>query len=206
MVPKDRYFSLETRADETRLRIFEKTLDLVEQEGVESLTVRRIADASGVSPALIIQYFGSKDRLMQRIFETRNHDLLEAMEHHLDSHPVVDIADKLMSIAGLVLDRDLYSPRLTLQAMSNGYRWSREEEEEFRGRLEPFLTLVSKCIRKSVPSLPEDKAHTATMTFFMCYSQAARIVLQHEMTRDEALEFLRPHIQLIADGIRCQAV
>lgn len=204
MVPKDRYFALETRADGTKLRIFEKTLELVEVEGVESLTVRRIADASNVSPALIIQYFGSKDKLLQRIFETRNDDLIEAIRHNLDNHPEADIHDKLMTLAELILDRDQASPRLTLQTMSAAFRWDKAEEEEFRERLEPFLSLVSQCIHKTEPSLSEDKARVATMTFFMCYTQAARVFLQHEMTKEQALKFLEPHIQLIADGIRCQ--
>lgn len=205
MVPKEMNSALETRADETRQRIFDMTLELVETVDFEQLTVRRIAEYSGVSPALIIQYFGSKDKLFRLIFETRNHALLKTLEDQLENRPRKDIEEKLVHVSELLLKRDQETPRLTLNTMSNAFQWGREEEAEFRTRLEPFLALISKCIMKCEPKLSEDKARTATMTFFMCYSQAARIVLQHEMSREQAMTFLEPHIRLIADGIRAQA-
>ena len=64
---------------ETRARIFASTIDLINDIGTEKLTIRKIAEAAGVSPALIIQYFGSKAELLQQAFEQRNEELKQSI-------------------------------------------------------------------------------------------------------------------------------
>jgi len=47
----------------TRARIRDAAVDLFGREGFERTTVRAIAAAAGVSPALVVHHYGSKDRL-----------------------------------------------------------------------------------------------------------------------------------------------
>ncbi|OKP77637.1 transcriptional regulator [Paenibacillus helianthi] len=49
---------------ETKEKIMRATLELTKQEGFESITIKKIAEASGTNVALVNYYFGSKDNLM----------------------------------------------------------------------------------------------------------------------------------------------
>lgn len=50
---------------DARERIIGATIEVVEREGIEALTVRAIALAAGVNVAAINYYFGSKERLVE---------------------------------------------------------------------------------------------------------------------------------------------
>ncbi|ARP74194.1 TetR/AcrR family transcriptional regulator [Streptomyces pluripotens] len=57
-----------TRDDRTtRAIIRDEALSLFAAQGPESVTVRQIAAAAGVSPALVVHHFGSKEGLRQEI-------------------------------------------------------------------------------------------------------------------------------------------
>jgi AcrR family transcriptional regulator len=51
----------------SRAAIRDEALRLFALHGVDSVTVRRIASAASVSPALVIRHFGSKDGLRQEV-------------------------------------------------------------------------------------------------------------------------------------------
>ena len=58
-----------TKADRTRASILEAARELFEEQGYETTTVRQIAAAANIDPALIIRYFGSKDALFSSVAE-----------------------------------------------------------------------------------------------------------------------------------------
>jgi AcrR family transcriptional regulator len=49
---------------ETKEKIMRATLELTKQEGFESITIKKIAEASSTNVALVNYYFGSKDNLI----------------------------------------------------------------------------------------------------------------------------------------------
>ncbi|MFF2908002.1 TetR/AcrR family transcriptional regulator [Paenibacillus sp. NPDC057934] len=49
---------------ETKEKIMRATLELTKQEGFESITIKKIADASSTNVALVNYYFGSKENLI----------------------------------------------------------------------------------------------------------------------------------------------
>jgi DNA-binding transcriptional regulator YbjK len=81
------------RGEERRQALLEATLEIIEQDGLEGVTHRRVADAAGVPLAATTYYFSSKEDLMQAAMET-----LIARER-----------ENLASIADLVLNRHAMS-------------------------------------------------------------------------------------------------
>jgi AcrR family transcriptional regulator len=47
-------------------RIVRVTAGLIDDEGIERVTIRRVADEAGCSPTVIYHYFGNKDGLLHR--------------------------------------------------------------------------------------------------------------------------------------------
>lgn len=56
-------------ADIVKDRILKVATELFSQYGVNSIGIRRIAEAAGINHALIIRHFGSKDRLVIEILQ-----------------------------------------------------------------------------------------------------------------------------------------
>lgn len=59
------------KSDRTRAAILEAARQLFAERGPAATTVRDVAAAAGVDPALVIRYFGSKDELFLRAAEFR---------------------------------------------------------------------------------------------------------------------------------------
>jgi DNA-binding transcriptional regulator YbjK len=57
------------RGEERRQVLLDATLGVIEQEGLEGVTHRRVADAAGVPLAATTYYFSSKEDLMQAAME-----------------------------------------------------------------------------------------------------------------------------------------
>jgi AcrR family transcriptional regulator len=74
---------------------------LFSQKGFDGTSVRDIAEAAGINTAMISYYFGSKEKLMEEIFERKSLSLLENVEKLLKD----DNLDPFQKVYGLV---DIY--------------------------------------------------------------------------------------------------
>ncbi|KWX85688.1 transcriptional regulator, partial [Paenibacillus riograndensis] len=52
------------KKSETKEKIMQATLERTKQNGFESITIRKIAEASGTNVSLVNYYFGSKENLI----------------------------------------------------------------------------------------------------------------------------------------------
>src|SRR6188474_1128616 len=58
-----------TKGEQTRQRIVDRALELLEQRGYENTTLREIAEAAGVSIGLAYRYFDCKEALALVLYE-----------------------------------------------------------------------------------------------------------------------------------------
>ena len=57
------------KSERTRAAIEAAARRLFAEQGYERTVIRDIAAAAGIDPAMVIRYFGSKDRLYQAVLE-----------------------------------------------------------------------------------------------------------------------------------------
>lgn len=67
-----------------RDRIMYAAIDCIEKEGIQSLTIRRIAQEAGTNSAAINYYFGSKEKLVQRALKQTMNEMSAMPEEILD--------------------------------------------------------------------------------------------------------------------------
>ncbi|MAI88875.1 MAG: hypothetical protein CBB65_00150 [Hyphomonadaceae bacterium TMED5] len=192
--------SSEKKSDDTRMRIFSCTLSLIEKIGAEQVTIRKIAEEAGVSPALIIQYFGSKGDLLQQAFELRNDELVDTIKA-LKTSSFTSPCDLLLDFARIQMSRDMSYPTLTLQVLANAFSWETDGYVQVDERLAPFHNAQREVLSALMPSLPDEYLRTLPLTFFLIYAQGLRRMLKQGMTSEEGLGYLRPHFQILADAI-----
>ena len=65
------HFNLEMEVKDKKKHILESAEKLFAVKGFEASTVRDIADAAGVNLAMISYYFGSKEKMMESLFQER---------------------------------------------------------------------------------------------------------------------------------------
>ncbi len=66
--------------NDKQVNILETAEKLFSEKGYDGTSVRDIAEAAGINIAMISYYFGSKEKLMQAIFESRTTQLTEKIE------------------------------------------------------------------------------------------------------------------------------
>src|SRR5262245_60864933 len=88
--------SAEPRTSRTRAVDVERVLldaahRLLEREGIDAVTVRRVAAEAGVAPMGLYHRFGGKDGLLEAIFA----DGFDALTVAVEDHPAGDPLDEL---------------------------------------------------------------------------------------------------------------
>lgn len=106
--------------DDPRAALLDAALDLFARQGVTATTLQAVADAAGVTPAMLHYYFGSRDRLLDVLVEERLVPLL------------ADVLKDAVGDAGLAEPRRLLAtlvPRVMGTAAANPWLpplWVRE--------------------------------------------------------------------------------
>ena len=128
----------ETKSDRTRSTILSAAREIFAREGYERTTIRDIASAAAIDPAMVIRYFHSKEELFGRIadFDLRLPDPAglapERIGEALVAH-FLDIWEGEQAIPGLVV--------MIRSAASNEFA-AAKVQEIFAGQVLPMLTSI----------------------------------------------------------------
>jgi AcrR family transcriptional regulator len=68
------------KKSETKEKIMQATLEFTKQKGFDSITIRKIAEASGTNVSLVNYYFGSKENLISESIKM----ILSSFQHTFD--------------------------------------------------------------------------------------------------------------------------
>src|ERR1700681_2742346 len=86
-----------------QLQLLDTAETLFSQKGFDGTSVRDIAEAAGINTAMISYYFGSKEKLMEEIFERKNLNIKEKVDHLLKDDSL-DPLEKMYSLVDMYID------------------------------------------------------------------------------------------------------
>ena len=95
MADQDRRVSRAERRRQTEVRILGTARQLFSRVGYERTTIRAVATEAGVDPALVMQYFGSKDELFRQAARQSPDEALQGDAERLTEHLLTTIGLKL---------------------------------------------------------------------------------------------------------------
>jgi len=193
---------LERKSDETRARIFKVALQFIDEYGAESLTVRKLAKEADVSPALIIQYFGSKGQLFREAYDYCSADLLEQISAFADGPSTGRLEGVLTGLVDIFLKRDLRHRDLTLQVLTHTLTGDDQTQAILDKKFEITLQALGGLIRHHLPTLTAEQARTAAGSLALLYGNAIKQILRRRMDHDTAKAFIEPHLRIMAYGIQ----
>lgn len=124
-------------------RIAHVALSILEQEGPEAVSMRRVAEAVGVTPMAIYHHFPSREALLNTITDREFAKLLSYMQ----AHPLNGSAEhRLLAIMEGYVDYAFAQPRVFDFVFSRPRPGARQFPKDFRARRSPTLNPVADLL------------------------------------------------------------
>jgi len=124
-------------------RIRDAALHILEKEGPDAVSMRRVARAAGITPMAIYHHFEDRKTLLTRITEHEFARLLECMQ----ARPLKgSAADRVVSVMEGYIDYALERPRLFDYVFVQPRPGARQFPGDFRRRHSPTLNVVADVV------------------------------------------------------------
>ena len=182
------------------LRAAHKVFD---REGADAVSMRRVAEAVGITPMAIYRHFPNREALLKRLSD----DSFNTVAHEWQAratHP--DILKRLLALLEPYLDYALEHPHLFDHAFSVRRDDARRFPEDFRARQSPTLNVIADAVAEGVRLgvLKQDDPWDVAMSL---WAQAHGLVALYRAGRfsyDEAQfrKFYFESIGRLVDGIK----
>lgn len=131
------------RPHPTAARILRAARALFEREGPGAVSMRRVAEAAGITPMAIYRHFRNREALLKRISD----DGFQEIAHHWSARREGgDVIARLLAIQRIYLDYALAHPHLFDHAFSARREDARRFPEDFRARRSPTLNVVADVV------------------------------------------------------------
>ncbi len=138
---------------------------LFDREGADAVSMRRIAEAVGITPMAIYRHFPNRESLLKRISDD---SFVTAAEHweRRSRHP--DVTKRLLRSMENYLDYALEHPHLFEHAFATRRDDARRFPEDFRERRSPTLNVVADALMEGMREgvLRQDDPWDAAMSLW----------------------------------------
>ena len=124
-------------------RIAQIALTILENEGPEAVSMRRVAEAVGITPMAIYHHFPSREALLNTITDREFAKLLSSIQ----THPLTGgFENRLLAVMAAYVDYAFAQPRIFDYVFSRPRPGARQFPKDFRARLSPTLNPVADLL------------------------------------------------------------
>lgn len=129
----------------TALRIRRAALNLLEKEGPEAVTMRRLARLIGITPMAIYHHFQTREALLREVVEAE----FDAFLEHFSETPSYGAAeDQIVHALDAYVDYALQRPQIFDYIFSKPRADSRSYPDDFRARRSAALNPLADAVAK----------------------------------------------------------
>ncbi|MFK2892965.1 TetR/AcrR family transcriptional regulator [Dyella flagellata] len=191
----------------TRLTTSEKILKaahaVFEREGADAVTMRRVADAVGITPMAIYRHFPNRDALLKKLSD----DSFQSAAHEWESRSRnSDVLKRLIALQEPYLDYALSHPHLFDHAFSVRRDDARRYPEDFRARHSPTFNVVIDAVIEGMAQgvLKQDDPYDVAMTMWAHQHGLIALYRAGRFSYDEAQfrAFYKQSMRRLLDGIQ----
>lgn len=124
-------------------RIAQVALSILEKEGPDAVSMRRVAHAVGITPMAIYHHFPSREALLTTITDREFAKLLS----HIQSHPLRgSVEARLIAVMEGYVDYAFAQPRVFDYVFSRARPGARQFPKDFRARRSPTLNPIADML------------------------------------------------------------
>jgi AcrR family transcriptional regulator len=149
----------------TAERILAAARALFEREGAQAVSMRRIADAIGLTPMAIYRHFHNREALLKRISDD---SFDEIARHWLARNQGGDALSRVIALQRIYLDYALAYPHLFDHAFSTRRADARKYPDDFRAGRSPTLGIAADAVAEAMRAglLRKDDEWDVAMTLW----------------------------------------
>jgi len=190
-------------ADEnTADRIARVALSILEEEGPDAVTMRRVAQAVGITPMAIYHHFPNREALLNSITDREFTKLL----NYIQAHPLRGNAEaRLIAVMDGYVDYALAQPRVFDYVFSRVRQGARQFPEDFRARRSPTLNPVADAIAEEMEKGTLKKDDVWEVAFGLWAHVHGYVVLYRGgrigLSEKEFRELLHRSVRRFVDGL-----
>lgn len=184
-------------------KILRAALKLFARGGADAVSMRRVADAVGITPMAIYRHFPNREALLKRLSD----DSFQAIAHEWAAHAThPDVLERLSALLTPYLDYALANPHLFDHAFSLRRDDARRFPEDFRERQSPTLTVIADAIDEGMRHgvLRADDPWDVAMTLWAHAHGLIALYRAGRFSYDEAQfrAFYLASLRRVIDGIK----
>ncbi|RNF82663.1 TetR/AcrR family transcriptional regulator [Montanilutibacter psychrotolerans] len=185
-------------------RILRAARSLFERDGADAVSMRRVAEAVGITPMAIYRHFQNREALLRRISDDSFHEIA----HHWSARSQgQDVIARLMAVNRIYLDYALAHPHLFDHAFSSKRNEARRFPEDFRDRRSLTLNVVADAVADAMDAgaLRRDDVWDVAMTLWAHTHGLISLYRAGRFSYDEAAfrTFYDASLGRLLDGLRC---
>ncbi|MBV1851226.1 TetR/AcrR family transcriptional regulator [Catellatospora tritici] len=142
----------------TKQRVIDVATRILEEEGADAVSVRRVAAAVGVTPMALYRHFPNRDELLAHV-ATTSFAQVAAQWAVLEQPTLAEAADALIDFA-------LARPRLYEFMFTARREGARQYPEDFREGRSPTAAILAAAIQRDMAAgaLKDDDVHEVALT------------------------------------------
>jgi len=137
-------------SSDRRKQILEVATELFARNGFDGVTTRQVADAAGITEAMVFRHFATKDDLYWEVLSVKSapDDIKKRLTEQLNSD--VDPMEIFTSIARHVLNRNLQDPAKSRLLLFSGLENHRLSRRYFKTYMSEWYEMLAGYIRRQI--------------------------------------------------------
>lgn len=153
----------EEEIEEMRRRILDATLELLRENGLDGVSIRKIADRVGVSHMLLYSYFEDRAGIIQSLRERGFEEMEAFFAESLRRAETGDALVQVRASLGRFIQLSQEYPKFYQLAWRSAKSW-RVDSENLAASLDHISRLIELCIERG-QCIERDPALAAVMVF-----------------------------------------
>jgi len=184
-------------------KILRAAHQLFDREGAEGVTMRRVADAVGITPMAIYRHFPNREALLKRL----SADSFSAVAHDWKARSRIrDPIKRMLAVAEPYLDYALAHPHLFDHAFSMRRDDARRYPEDFRAGHSPTFNVVVDAVKDAMAAgaLKQDDPHDVAMAIWAQQHGLIALYRAGRFSYDEAQfrAFYQQSVEKLIHGLK----
>jgi AcrR family transcriptional regulator len=195
------------KADNTAEKIASVALTILEKDGAEAVTMRRVAEAVGITPMAIYHHFPDRQVMLTFITDREFDKLADHMRANKRALPRnATAATRLLRVMDYYIDYSFAHPQVFDYVFSRPREDARKFPDDFRARRSPTINLVAETVEEAMQAgiiRKGDKWEIAMDLWAFAHGHIA-LYRAGRFALDEAAFriFLRRSFRRFMDGLR----
>jgi AcrR family transcriptional regulator len=187
----------------TAEHIAQVAIEILEAEGAEAVSMRRVASAVEITPMAIYHHFPNREALLNHITEREFSKLLE----YIQAHPLRGNSEaRLIGILEGYIDYALAHPRVFEYVFSRPRPGARRFPKDFRARRSPTLNPVADLVAAAMERGDLKKDDIWEVAFALWAHVHGYVMLYHAgriaLSENEFRELVRRSTRRFVHGLK----